>query len=99
MPTSLPAGASYVVATDQLSTELAGEIVILGLRDGVYYGLAGAGARVWQLLQTPQTLTALIDQLRLEFDVDAERLRTDLERLLEHLRTRGLVAIHPEPGA
>lgn len=88
-----------MVATDQLSTELAGEIVILGLRDGVYYGLAGTGARVWQLLQTPQTLTALIDQLQVEFDVDAERLRTDLERLLENLRTRGLVAIHPEPGA
>ena len=34
------------------------EVVLLNLRDGVYYGLDGVGARVWTLVQEPRTVAA-----------------------------------------
>ena len=38
MSTPSSADTLYITTPDQLSTELGGEIVILGLRDGIYYG-------------------------------------------------------------
>src|SRR5438874_308601 len=42
---------SRVVPADELlSSELDGEAVILDLTSGVYFGLNGVGARIWELL-------------------------------------------------
>jgi hypothetical protein len=38
---------------DQVSSDLKGEVAILDLKAGVYYGLDAVGARVWELLQGP----------------------------------------------
>ena len=56
----LPPDAIAVVTDDQLSTRLADEIVILGLRDSVYYGLSDVGARIWDLVQTRRTLGEIV---------------------------------------
>ena len=98
MSTPPSADTLYIATRDQLSTEQGGEIVFLGLRDGIYYGLSGAGARLWQLLETPRSLAAVVDRLVEEFDVTRDELQLDLELLLESLRARGLVAIASGPG-
>jgi hypothetical protein len=87
--------ASAVATTDQLSTELGDEVVILGLRDSVYYGLTNVGARVWQLVQTPRTLADIVDVLVSEYEVTPDQAEDDLQKLLEELHARGLVAITP----
>jgi hypothetical protein len=90
---ALPATAAVVVTADQLSTRLGEEIVILGLRDSVYYGLADVGARIWDLIQTPQTVEEILNTLVGEYEVTAADAAVGLERLLRDLETRGLVAI------
>jgi hypothetical protein len=82
-----------VAARDQVSTEVEGEAVILSLADGVYYGLDGVGARIWELLREPTAAAALRDAVTAEFAVDAETAWRDLERLLGELRGRGLVEV------
>jgi hypothetical protein len=90
---SLPPDTVAVVTDDQLSTRLADEIVILGLRDGVYYGLSDVGARIWDLVQTRRTLNEIVGVLTEEYDVSREEAATGLDRLIRELETRGLVAI------
>jgi len=58
---ALTAGTVLVAARDQVSAELEGEAVILHLADGIYYGLDGAGALVWELLRDPRSLAELRD--------------------------------------
>jgi hypothetical protein len=87
-------GQSLVAAAkDQVSCDLAGEAAILGLRDGVYYGLDLVGARVWNLIREPTTFAALRDKLLGEFEVDAANLESDLRGLLEQLSKQGLVVV------
>jgi hypothetical protein len=89
-----------VVASDrQLSTTLAGEVIILGLDDSMYYGLNGAGARIWELLQSPRTVADIVSTITAEFDADRERVAADLEALLADLLSKGLIAITPSPAA
>lgn len=89
----LPPDAIAVVTDDQLSTRLADEIVILGLRDSVYYGLSDVGARIWDLVQTRRTLGEIVSVLIEEYDVSREEAAAGLDRLIRELETRGLVAI------
>jgi len=80
-------------AADQLSSEVSGETVILGLRDGVYYGLDPVGTRVWRLLDRPRSVAELRDAVVSEYEVEPERCEADLLALLSDLARRGLVEV------
>lgn len=85
--------AVVVAARDQVSADLEGEAVILNLADGVYYGLDGVGARIWELLREPRTAAELRDAVAAEFEVDVGTAWRDLAGLLEELLERGLVEL------
>ena len=88
-------GSRITVSSDQISCDLAGEIAILNLANGVYYGLDPVGARLWTLLQEPQTFAQVREALLLEFDVDPDVLESDLRELLSDLIKQGLIDIQP----
>jgi hypothetical protein len=91
---------SWVVASDdQVHTALGDETVILGLRDGVYYGLDAVGALVWSLVATPRSVSHLVRAVTAEFDVDAERCERDVLTLLGELAGHGLIRETTEGGA
>ena len=90
---TLPLDAAAVATTEQLSTRLGDEIVILGLRDSVYYGLSDVGARIWDLIQTPRSLSAIVEVLVAEYEVSPAEAGEGLVQLLRELETRGLIAI------
>jgi Coenzyme PQQ synthesis protein D (PqqD) len=85
--------AMIVASDDVLAGEFEAEAVMLDLRSGVYYGLEGTGARIWQLLRSPMSLAALRDTLVAEYDVEPQRCAADLRELLEALARHGLVRV------
>ena len=52
------------VAPDQVSSDFPDGIAILSLQSGGYYGLDGAGCRVWNLVQHPITVRELKERTR-----------------------------------
>ena len=90
---------SCVVASDeQVSTSLGAETVILGMGDGVYYGLDAVGARVWELLATPHQVAELVRVIVGEFDVTPEQCERDVLALLDDLSERRLVSEVDDQG-
>ncbi len=76
-----------------LSSNVAGETVILGMEDGQYYGLNPVGTRIWDLLRDgPHTVGAIIAHLLAVYEVDEPRLREDVLNLLADMIQRGLVS-------
>jgi Coenzyme PQQ synthesis protein D (PqqD) len=87
--------SSIVIAsTEQISSDLGGEAVILNLKSGVYHGLNEVGARVWNLIQEPRTVKDIKQALLEEYDVEAEQCQNDLMALLEDLLVSGLININ-----
>ncbi|MDD4932954.1 MAG: PqqD family protein [Methylacidiphilaceae bacterium] len=76
---------------EAVSTEVDGTVVILQTEEGTYYQLDGAGKAVWELLDEPTSLEALVAALVTEFEVDETRCRADTEALLGELLDRRLV--------
>jgi hypothetical protein len=79
----------------QVSSDLAGEQVILNLDNGVYYGLDAVGNDVWSLLETPVRVSTVVDRLMEMYDVDRPRLEADVLNLLEDMNENGLLVVDP----
>jgi len=80
------------IAENVLIRFLDQESVLLNLNTERYFGLDPVGTRMWQLVTSAPTIEAAYYQLTEEFDVDAETLRSDLCKLLDHLIENGLIA-------
>jgi len=76
---------------DLISADVDGESVVLDSVTGTFYQLNVSAARIWDLVETPQTPAAMIAQLVERFDVTPAQCRADLFELIESLQERGLV--------
>ena len=92
---TLTTHSRVVVSDDQVSTSVGGEAVILGMHDGVYYGLDPVGARIWELLQTLREVSEIVATIVTEFNVAPAQCETDTLVLLADLLARGLVREAP----
>ena len=89
-----------MVSKDQVSSDLGGgEVAILNLKRGTYYGLDAVGARIWDLIQEPRTIGEIRDALVNEYEVQRDRCESDLITLLQRLTDEGLVEVRDETGA
>jgi hypothetical protein len=86
-------GSTVVAAKDQVSSDLGGEVAILDLKAGVYYGLDAVGARIWSLIQEPRTVNEILNILLEEYEVEPERCERDLLVLLQRLAEEGLIEV------
>lgn len=82
-----------VASSQQISTEMPDEMIVLSLKDGVYYGLDPVGAFVWHHIQSPQSVQVVVDALTAEYDVSTEEAGRDMLHLLDNLQQAGLVDV------
>lgn len=85
---------SIVVAgKDQVSSDLAGETVLLSMTSAHYYGFEGVGSRIWELVQQPARVSDLCATIMQEYDVTAERCEADVLAFLRSLDGKGLIEV------
>lgn len=84
----------YQLTSDQISSKVAGETVILNHNKGAYYGLNDVGVLVWDNLEKgPQTLDSLCNAVISEYEVDPETCKSDIDTLLKDLISEKLVEV------
>ena len=92
-----PSDHDRVVATgDAAVCEFGGGLALLHLRSNIYYSLNGVGAYIWELIQEPRSPADIRNAILARYDVDAERCKADVERLLSRLAEAGLARLHHE---
>lgn len=79
--------------TEVLATEVDGEMVMMDIDKGLYFGLDPVGTAVWKRLDEPTTAAELVDGLVLEYDADAATIERDVLALLTSLTEQGLLEI------
>jgi hypothetical protein len=90
---------TVVAAREQVSCDLGGESVILGLKAGVYYGINPMGTFIWNLIKEPIKINEIRDRILKEFEVESDQCERDLVELLEALLANGLIECTDEKGA
>lgn len=93
MGTTISLQTTVVAASEQVSTRLDNETVLLELKKGTYYGLNGVGTLVWEMVQQPQSIDAICVAVLSEYSVEPEICRRDVLRLIEEMNAAGLVEL------
>jgi hypothetical protein len=86
-----------VRSTEPLVATIDDEIVMLDARQGCYFGLDRSGSAIWELLETPRSVTDLCARLVERFEVDPETCRSEVIFFLYELQDAGLVEPAPQP--
>jgi hypothetical protein len=95
---TVPEHARVVATERHVACTVSGEVVILHLEEGVYYGLNEVGTRVWELVQQPRSVSEIVDAIVAEFEVERQRCSSDVGELVQALAERGLVSVRLDEG-
>ena len=83
----------YQLSDDVIGREVAGEMVLLDLASGLYFGLDPVGSAVWERLsQGPCSIAELTDVIEAQFDAPRDRIEADLATLFAQLTEKQLVS-------
>lgn len=80
-------------STDPLSAEVSGNVVLMSIERGAYFGLDGVGSDIWRRLKEPTPVAGLCDALEAAYRADREALRADVLRFLDRLADEGLIEL------
>jgi hypothetical protein len=84
---------------DWLAAKVGDELVMMSAEKGNYIGLSEVGARIWEIIETPQDFDAVCVRLQNEYDVAPEACRAEVETFLNELVKHGVIAFDPPPAA
>ena len=85
---------SVVAATkEQVSSDLAGETVVLSMQSAMYYGMDAVGSRIWELVRDPIQVASIVDAIVDEYDVDRDQAEADVRVFLTDLAAKGLIEV------
>jgi hypothetical protein len=97
MQTPIPRHNAILPHADVIWREVDGEVVLLNVATGQYFGLDPVGSQVWILLQSlgPQgaNLESLCSLVQTRFDVDLPTAERDLTALLNDLLAQQLLVL------
>lgn len=80
------------VAPAVVTRGVGGEMMLLDLDSGSYFGLDPIGAEVWQAIEAGKPLAEACDALERQYDVAREQLERDVLALVGQLIEKGLVS-------
>lgn len=74
-------------------SEVEGELVMMDVEKGSYYGLDPVAARIWQSVQQPTSVGDVCAQMLEHYDVEPETCQTEVLAFVVDLERAGLVAL------
>lgn len=87
-------GSRVRQGVDQVSCEVNGEVIILHMQEGRYFGLDPVGARIWEIIDgAGATVLQIRDTLLAEYEVDEERCTRELIAVLQQMTELELVTV------
>lgn len=81
------------VNKDYVYCNVEDEMVLLGMEDGIYYGLNSVGAFIWEQIKEPKTIVQVRDAILAEYDVEKSQCERDLFELIQEMTEKGLIEV------
>jgi len=78
-------------APDIIASEVDGELVLISVENGKYFGLDPVGSEIWRLLEQPRSTATLVEALKAAFDGDGETVERETIAFIDQLAAQSLV--------
>jgi hypothetical protein len=76
-----------------LTAEVDGEIVMMSIEQGRYFGLDDIGSDIWKRIEPPCSFAALIDGLAADYEADRATIAADVQALLDRMAEQDVVRL------
>jgi hypothetical protein len=85
---------SIVARSDGVVTSnLDGEVIMMSIDKGKYYGLDAIASQIWELLETPRLIKALCDKLLPQYDVERQQGEQDVLAFCQQACDQGIIRV------
>jgi hypothetical protein len=74
-----------------LTAEVNGEIVMVSVERGRYFGLDDIGSDIWKRIEPPCSFATLIEGLVADYEADRATIRMDVQNLLGYMVEHDIV--------
>ena len=88
--------ASVVQSKGNIASDMDGEKVLMSIENNKYYNLGQVGGVIWDLIQTPTTVSSLVDALLSEYEVEKTECEEQVLSFLNLLSKEDLVVLEDE---
>ena len=85
---------AITVENSVLFQEIGGEVVLLDIESGEYYGLNEVGSRIWTLIQDGRTASGILSTMLKEYDVSENLLASDIKQFLLDLQAKRIIHLN-----
>ena len=76
-----------------LTAVVNGEIVMMSIQQGQYFGLDDIGSDIWKRIEPPCSFAALIDGLAHDYEADRATITADVHSLLLRMAEQDVVKL------
>ncbi|PAU74734.1 PqqD family peptide modification chaperone [Halomonas salipaludis] len=78
---------------DMVAANIDGDVVMMGVDQGQYYGITGVGSRVWELLENPVSIDGITEVICQEYETDPATCREDMSKFVNDLIKIDLIEV------
>src|SRR5579859_5112253 len=76
-----------------MAAEVDGEIVMMSIEQGCYFGLDDVGSDIWKRIEQPCSFAALVDGLAADYEADRNTIVSDVTALLTQMAEQDVVRL------
>ena len=76
-----------------VDAQIDGEIVMMDINNGEYYGLDVIAARIWELMASPKIVSEICEILQQEYKVSEEKCQKDVLGFIDKMIAKGVITI------
>lgn len=88
--------ASVVQSKGNIASDMDGEKVLMSIENNKYYNLGQVGGVIWDLIQTPTTVSKLVTTLMSEYEVEETECEEQVISFLNLLSKEDLIVLEDE---
>ncbi|MGB8031371.1 MAG: PqqD family peptide modification chaperone [Terracidiphilus sp.] len=70
-------------------------LIMMHAESKFYLNLTGSGGRIWELLESPRSISDLCETLGREFDIEPDAAQLEVLPFLDQLLLRKAIDVHP----
>ncbi|TXC92352.1 lasso peptide biosynthesis PqqD family chaperone [Metabacillus litoralis] len=74
-----------------ICSDMAGEKVMLSVKNGKYYNLGETGGVIWDLIENPIKVREIVESMKAEYDVNDQECEIQVRSFLDNLIREGLI--------
>jgi hypothetical protein len=102
MQTEMTAESGDAILTDAtmisrspsvLTAEVDGEVVMMSIEQGRYFGLDDIGSDIWKRLEPPCSFADLIERLAADYEADRATIAADVRAMLASMAKQDVVRL------